>query len=62
MLLDTCLAHGRDQGGRRVWCNARIAAVEFYERAGFVAEGGQFLAAGDRPHLRMSIDLPGTGV
>jgi len=41
-LLARCEEHVRDQGGTRLWCNARVRARAFYERAGFAVEGEVF--------------------
>jgi GNAT superfamily N-acetyltransferase len=42
------------RGGRLIWCDARTSAVSFYQRHGFVAEGGEFLhAESGIPHYRM---------
>lgn len=38
---------------RPLWCNARIRAVPFYERHGFVGEGEPFVFPGVGEHLRM---------
>jgi GNAT superfamily N-acetyltransferase len=39
---------------RPLWCNARIRAVPFYERHGFVGEGEPFVFPGVGEHLRMT--------
>ena len=36
-----------------VWCNARLVAVEFYRRRGFVGRGEAFEIEGVGPHLVM---------
>jgi ribosomal protein S18 acetylase RimI-like enzyme len=41
-ILDAILDHVRARGGAVVWCNARIAAVSLYERAGFERVGEAF--------------------
>jgi GNAT superfamily N-acetyltransferase len=46
--------HAREQGARRLWCNARVGARRFYERAGWRAEGEPFEIAGIGPHYVMS--------
>jgi GNAT superfamily N-acetyltransferase len=56
-LLSGCVSHARERGGRRVWCNARLAAVGFYERAGFAIEGDVFEIADIGPHHVMSKPL-----
>jgi ribosomal protein S18 acetylase RimI-like enzyme len=52
-LLDACLRHAREHGGRRAWCNARTPARGFYERAGFAAEGDEFELPRIGPHFLM---------
>ena len=44
----------RDDAVRPLWCNARIRAVPFYERHGFVGEGEPFVFPGVGEHLRMT--------
>lgn len=59
--LDVAIAHVADQGAGLLWCNARIGAVAFYERAGFVIEGDEFEVAGigaHRPMTRASHCVP----
>jgi SAM-dependent methyltransferase/GNAT superfamily N-acetyltransferase len=56
-LLERLELHVRSQGGRRMWCNARIGARAFYERAGFIVEGERFEIPGIGPHLLMSKSL-----
>jgi ribosomal protein S18 acetylase RimI-like enzyme len=56
-LLRYALDHARAQGGRRVWCNARTAAVGFYEREGMVTEGEEFQLGRNGPHFLMSAPL-----
>jgi len=52
-LLDLMLAAAQARGANLVFLNAQTSAVGFYVRAGFVAEGAEFLDAGI-PHLRMT--------
>jgi GNAT superfamily N-acetyltransferase len=56
-LLAACLAHARDRGARRVWCNARTPARRLYERAGFAAVGEEFTLPRIGPHFLMVLDL-----
>jgi GNAT superfamily N-acetyltransferase len=44
----------RDDSARPLWCNARIRAVPFYERHGFVGEGEPFVFPEVGEHLRMT--------
>ena len=54
-LVAACVEHAAAHGASRVWCNARVAAVPLYERAGFVAETPVFEEPGIGPHRRMSL-------
>lgn len=56
-LLTGALEYARSQDGRRVWCNARSSALGFYSRAGFVAEGEEFVIWPDLPHYVMVVKL-----
>lgn len=51
------LDHARAHGARRVWCNARTAALGFYRRYGFTTHGDEFDDPGSGPHYRASIEL-----
>lgn len=53
-LLEHCFAHIRSQGGTLLWCNARVAALGFYEHLGFVAQGEQFEIVPIGPHYVMT--------
>jgi GNAT superfamily N-acetyltransferase len=52
-VLDALERAARERGGRRMWCNARSGARDFYARAGYEIEGGEFEIAGIGPHFRM---------
>ena len=56
-LLDAAVAHAGAQGGQEVWCNARMVAVGFYERAGFEVVSEQFEIPGIGGHVVMKHDL-----
>jgi GNAT superfamily N-acetyltransferase len=62
-LLAGLLEHARGNGGRLVWCTARIGAVSLYRRAGFEPEGEPFEIPGIGPHLvlRKSLATPDGG-
>jgi GNAT superfamily N-acetyltransferase len=47
----------RERHGVRLWCNARVGARGFYERAGFRIEGQEYEIAGIGPHFLMSMPL-----
>jgi GNAT superfamily N-acetyltransferase len=53
MLLERCVNHARHRGATLVWCNARVRAIPFYARHGFVAEGDVFDVGVIGPHVRM---------
>jgi predicted GNAT family N-acyltransferase len=57
LILDTALEAARQQGLTRVFLHAQTAVVPFYARAGFLADGGEFMEAGI-PHQAMSLALP----
>lgn len=50
------LQEARRQGHRRVFLDAQVGALGFYERLGFVAEGDIFMDAGI-PHRHMQLVL-----
>jgi ribosomal protein S18 acetylase RimI-like enzyme len=58
-LLDRCLAHAREHGGRRIWCNARVHARTLYERAGFIVEGERYEIPTIGAHYLMTRELNG---
>ena len=51
-------AIAREQRQSRLWCNAQLTAVPFYERLGYVSSGPTFVEAGI-DHVRMEYALPG---
>lgn len=55
-LLRHVIAAAAQAGARRIWCDAREAALPFYERFGLRAEGEVFFK-GDVPYLRMTMAL-----
>jgi GNAT superfamily N-acetyltransferase len=55
-VLSALIEHARANGGRFIWCEARIGAIPFYERAGFVTEGQPFVMD-DVDHIHMGRDL-----
>jgi len=52
-VLDAVIQHVRRHGGGRLWCNARLPAVPFYERAGFVTRGESWDDPTIGPHIAM---------
>ena len=60
-LVEACIAHAAQAGGRSVWCYARAAAVGFYEACGFKTRGREFQIPGIGPHFLMLIDTSKQG-
>lgn len=56
-LLEACFDHIRTHGGRLLWCNARVPALGFYARMGFVAQGEEFEIMPIGPHYVMTRTL-----
>jgi len=52
-VLAAVVAHVAGSGGSLVWCNARVPARAFYERAGFVAHGNEWEDPEIGPHIAM---------
>lgn len=52
-VLDAVIDHVRSTGGAMLWCNARVSARGFYERAGFAVVGWEWEIRGIGPHVRM---------
>jgi predicted GNAT family N-acyltransferase len=46
------------RGGDLLWCDARVAAVGFYERMGFTVVTEPYDKPGIGPHLGMLVPLP----
>jgi predicted GNAT family N-acyltransferase len=56
-LLAGCLDHVTEAGGSELWCNARMAAVGFYRRAGFEVVSDEFDVPGIGPHVVMRVGI-----
>lgn len=52
-LIRFALEHLKEQHVDRLWCNARVKAVPFYEHLGFVKEGAEFDIPGIGGHFLM---------
>jgi GNAT superfamily N-acetyltransferase len=52
-VLDALVRHALAEGALRVWCNARVGAVPFYERAGFRVTSEEFELPDIGPHFVM---------
>jgi GNAT superfamily N-acetyltransferase len=57
LVLEGLVAHARAEGGGLLWCNARIPAQAFYERAGLVARGEPWEDPEIGPHVVMWMPL-----
>jgi GNAT superfamily N-acetyltransferase len=53
-LLAACLEHVVGAGGSELWCNARMAAVGFYRRAGLEVASEEFDVPGIGTHVVMA--------
>ncbi|MDQ4090113.1 MAG: GNAT family N-acetyltransferase, partial [Actinomycetota bacterium] len=58
-LLAGCVEHVAGAGGSELWCNARMAAVGFYRRAGFEVVSEEFDVPGIGAHVVMTKPMPG---
>lgn len=52
-LLRRVISHVADDGGGLIWCNARVPAMDFYRRAGFVVHGDVWEDPAIGPHVVM---------
>lgn len=53
MVLNAALDHVAAKGGDLLWCNARVSAIGFYERAGFSTWGDEWVIPDIGPHVVM---------
>jgi GNAT superfamily N-acetyltransferase len=53
LVVEALLHHAAVHGGGLVWCNARLPARSFYERAGFERRGEELELPGIGPHVQM---------
>ncbi len=58
-LLQSCEEAASTAGAAGIWCNARIAAVGFYQKNGWQVIGEEFQIATVGPHFRMWRQLAG---
>jgi GNAT superfamily N-acetyltransferase len=54
-VLQGLIEHVREAGGGLLWCNARMAAVGFYEKVGMRVASSEFEIAGVGPHVVMTL-------
>lgn len=57
MLVERLITEASTRGARRLWCNARVSAMGFYEKLGFVTHGEVFQIAPIGPHYVMSVAI-----
>jgi len=57
-LLGACCGHIAARGGGELWCNARMAAHDFYTAAGLEPTGPQFHIEDIGAHVVMRTDIP----
>ncbi|HXW80069.1 MAG TPA: GNAT family N-acetyltransferase [Acidimicrobiales bacterium] len=57
-VLTAVVAHVAGGGGGLLWCNARLGAVKFYERAGMATRGEQWEEPIIGPHVAMYMMVP----
>lgn len=57
MLVQQCIDSVRTERGQRLWCNARVTAMGFYEKLGFVTHGEPFEIEHIGPHYVMAIEV-----
>lgn len=56
-LMETCLNHIKEHGGKLLWCNARTTAEKFYEKFGMKRKGDVFYPEDLGPHVVMVMTL-----
>lgn len=56
-VLRAAVDHVAGEGGRLIWCDARVVARSFYERHGFTVEGDRYDVEGVGPHWPMVLPL-----
>lgn len=54
-VLDALVLHAVEHGAVRIWCNARVPAVSFYERAGMRVSSEEFELPNIGPHVVMEM-------
>jgi predicted GNAT family N-acyltransferase len=57
-MVDDGLRRVAERGGDVVWCDARVSAVGFYERVGFIVVTEEYDKPGIGPHVGMVRELP----
>jgi len=60
-VLDAVIGHVRARGGGLLWCNARVPARSFYERAGFLVRGQEWVEPRIGLHIAMQRMVEASG-
>ncbi len=56
-LLERCIEHVANRGGKLLWCNGRKSAAGFYRALGFEVSGGEFEVTGTGPHYQLRREI-----
>ncbi len=56
-VLDALVCHAVEHGARRIWCNARLPAVGFYEHVGMRVTSEEFELPNIGPHVVMEMSV-----
>jgi GNAT superfamily N-acetyltransferase len=56
-ILNALVQHATAHGATRVWCNARVRALNLYQRAGFIIASELFEPPDIGPHYRMELRI-----
>jgi ribosomal protein S18 acetylase RimI-like enzyme len=56
-VLDALVQHAIAHGAKRIWCNARVRALNLYQRAGFAIASEEFEPPDIGPHYRMELTV-----
>jgi GNAT superfamily N-acetyltransferase len=56
-VLQAVIEHVRQRGGGLLWCNARMPAVAFYQKAGFRTRGESWTDPVIGPHVAMELHV-----
>ncbi|MCK6438820.1 MAG: GNAT family N-acetyltransferase [Planctomycetes bacterium] len=57
LVVEFTVADQKKRGAKLIWCNARMSALGFYERLGFIAHGPEFELPPWGPHRVAMLEL-----
>lgn len=57
LLLQSCKTYIISQNGQKLWCNARVKAVKFYQQNGFKIKSDEFDIPNIGAHFKMEKEL-----